>query len=132
EIMQHRSMAALTLLQKHIRQRDLTSLIARLATLMQTEFMTGQQATSLVNYMLQVGETPDMELTLSELARHAPQHKETFVTIAEQLEQRGMEKGKREACLEMARNMLKNGLDRALVMKITGLTEKDLQQIQRG
>ncbi|WP_277269039.1 Rpn family recombination-promoting nuclease/putative transposase, partial [Pantoea septica] len=34
EIMRHRSMAALTLLQKHIRQRDLTSLIARLATLM--------------------------------------------------------------------------------------------------
>jgi len=28
--------------------------------------------------------------------------------------------------------MLKNGLDRALVMKITGLTEEDLQQIQRG
>lgn len=131
EIMQHRSMAALTLLQKHIRQRDLTSLIARLATLMQTEFMTGQQLMSLVNYMLQVGETTDMELTLSELARHVPQHKETFVTIAEQLEQRGMEKGKREACLEMARKMLKNNLDRVLVMKITGLTEEDLQRIQR-
>ncbi|WP_312061544.1 Rpn family recombination-promoting nuclease/putative transposase [Pantoea septica] len=135
EIMQHCSMAALTLLQKHIRQRDLTSLIARLATLMQTEFMTGQQLMSLVNYMLQVGETPDMELTLSELARHVPQHKETFVTIAEQLEQRGMEKGrqlgKHEACLEMARKMLKNNLDRVLVMKITGLTEEDLQQIQR-
>ncbi|MGE1561660.1 Rpn family recombination-promoting nuclease/putative transposase [Pantoea septica] len=131
EIMQHRSMAALTLLQKHIRQRDLTSLIARLATQMQTEFMTGKQLMSLVNYMLQIGETTDMELTLSELARHVPQHKETFVTIAEQLEQRGMEKGKREACLEMARKMLKNNLDRVLVMKITGLTEEDLQQIQR-
>ncbi len=42
EIMQHRSMAALTLLQKHIRQRDLTDLIDQLSTLVIEEFMTRQ------------------------------------------------------------------------------------------
>ncbi|WP_311790277.1 Rpn family recombination-promoting nuclease/putative transposase, partial [Pantoea sp. UBA5923] len=124
------SMAALTLLQKHIRQRDLGSLLDRLIALMLTEFMTRQQVIALVNYMLQVGETPDLELTLSELARHVPQHEEQLMTIAEQLEQRGMEKGKREASLEIARNMLKSGLDNAFVMKMTGLTEQELKQLQ--
>ncbi|RTY60316.1 Rpn family recombination-promoting nuclease/putative transposase [Pantoea sp. YU22] len=130
EIMHHRSMAALTLLKKHIRQRDLGSLLDRLITLMRTEFMTRQQVIALVNYMLQVGETPDLELTLSELARHVPQHEEQLMTIAEQLEQRGMEKGKREASLEIARNMLKSGLNNAFVMKMTGLTEQELKQLQ--
>lgn len=74
--MGHRSMVALTLLQKHIHQRD----------------------------------------------------------IAQQLEQKGIEKGRMEGIqigeekgrhegkLEVARTMLQNGLDRSTVMKMTGLT----------
>lgn len=64
------------------------------------------------------------------------------MTIAQQLEQkgiekgiqlgeqRGIEKGEREATLKIARTMLQNGIDRNTVMKITGLTEDDLAQIR--
>lgn len=45
-------------------------------------------------------------------------------------EQRGIEKGEREATLKIARTMLKNGIDRSTVMKMTGLTEDDLAQIR--
>ena len=49
-------------------------------------------------------------------------------------EQRGIEKGRtegeREATLKIARTMLQNGLDRITVMKMTGLTEDDLAQIR--
>lgn len=63
------------------------------------------------------------------------------MTIAQQLEQkglekgiqlgeqRGIEKGEREATLKIARTMLQNGIDRNTVMKMTGLTEEDLAQI---
>jgi predicted transposase/invertase (TIGR01784 family) len=63
------------------------------------------------------------------------------MTIAQQLEQkgiekgiqlgeqRGIEKGEREATLKIARAMLLNGLDHTTVMKMTGLTEDDLTQI---
>lgn len=44
-------------------------------------------------------------------------------------EQRGIEKGEREATLKIARTMLQNGLDRNTVMKMTGLSEDDLDQI---
>ncbi|HFD4318053.1 TPA: ISNCY family transposase, partial [Pseudomonas aeruginosa] len=45
-------------------------------------------------------------------------------------EQRGIEKGEREATLKIARTMLQNGIDRNTVMKVTGLTEEDLAQIR--
>jgi len=137
EIMQHRSMAALTLLQKHIRQRDLQTLLDQLVTLMLTEFMTRQQVMALINYMLQAGETPDVKAMLHELAQRVPQHEDELMTLAQQLEQIGLKKGleqgrqlgEREASLNIARNLLKNGMDVPSVIKMTGLSEDDLQQI---
>jgi predicted transposase/invertase (TIGR01784 family) len=126
EIMQHRSMAALTLLQKHIRQRNLNEFLDQISVLILEEFMTRQQMLTLVNYMLQVGETPDAEGFLRDLAQRIPQHEDELMTIAQQLEQ----KGKQEALFEVARKMLVNGLDTASVIKITGLSEDDLKQIQ--
>ncbi len=68
------------------------------------------------------------------------------MTIAQQLEQKGIEKGRAEGLLlgeqrgiekgrnvgklEVARTMLENGIDRNTVMKMTGLTEDDLAQIR--
>jgi len=45
-------------------------------------------------------------------------------------EQRGIEKGRNEGKLEVARTILQNGIDRNTVMKMTGLSENDLAQIR--
>ena len=45
-------------------------------------------------------------------------------------EQRGIEKGRNEGKLEVARTILQNGVDRNTVMKMTGLSENDLAQIR--
>lgn len=62
------------------------------------------------------------------------------MTIAQQLEQNGLLKGIQlgrqegrnegilEGKLEVARTMLQNGLNRNIVMKMTGLTEDELAQ----
>ncbi|EAW0860106.1 ISNCY family transposase, partial [Salmonella enterica] len=42
----------------------------------------------------------------------------------------GEEKGRNEGKLEVARTMLQNGLDRSTVMKMTGLTAENLDQIR--
>ena len=60
------------------------------------------------------------------------------MTIAQQLEQKGIEKGIEpgeqrgieKGKLEVARTMLQNGLDRDTVMKMTGLSADDLAQIR--
>ncbi|NXZ90040.1 Rpn family recombination-promoting nuclease/putative transposase [Serratia fonticola] len=133
EIMGHRSMAALTLLQKHIHRRDLADLMDNLATLLLTEHMTGQQLVSLINYLVQAGETSDAEAFVRELALRVPQHEDELMTIAQQLEQKGIEKGiqlgRNEGKLEVAQTMLHNGLDLNTVMKLTGLSADDLKQI---
>ena len=136
-IMGHRRMAALTLLQKHIHSRDMADLLDNLSILLLTENMTGQQLASLINYLIQAGETSDAEAFVRELAQRVPQHEDKLMTIAQQLEQKGMEKGMekgmkkggRETALKIARNMLQNGIDRNSIMKMTGLTENDMEQI---
>lgn len=150
EIMQHRRMAILELLQKHIRQRDLTELLDQLTTLLLGGNTTQEQLISVINYMLQAGESRDPAALINTLASRVPQHEETLMTIAEKLrlegEQRGIQKGlqlgeqkgrqegrqegEREAALKIARTMLASGLDRALVMQMTGLTESELAQIR--
>ncbi len=142
----HTAHAALTLLQKHIRLRDLFELMEQLVTLLLTGYTTSDQLASLMNYMLQVGDTAAPEAFIRELARRVPQHEEVLMTIAQKLEQKGIEKGRleglqlgiekgrlegeREAALKIARSLLDSGLDLATVMNATGLTADELAQIR--
>lgn len=142
EIMGHRSMAALTLLQKHIHQRDIATLTDQLATLLMADYLSSPQVTALIHYLLQAGESADSEAFVRELAQRVPQHGDALMTIAQQLEQkgiekgiqlgeqRGIEKGRNEGKVEVARTMLQNGIDRNTVMKMTGLSEDELSQIR--
>lgn len=149
EIVGHRSMAALTLLQKHIHQRDLAELIDKLAPVTLADYLSSSQVISLVNYLLQAGETADADLFVRTLAQRVPQHEDALMTIAQQLEQKGIEKGleeglqlgeqrglvkgrsegERSAALKIARTMLQNGLPPSLVAEMTGLSDDDLAQI---
>ncbi|HBZ8552010.1 TPA: hypothetical protein ACWV46_004881 [Salmonella enterica subsp. enterica serovar Muenchen] len=52
------------------------------------------------------------------------------MTIAERLEQKGIEKGILEGKLQTARNMLAEGMDLHTVMRMTHLSEDELQQIK--
>ena len=148
EIMIHRSMAALTLLQKHIHQRDIATLTDRLATLLMANTLSSPQIVALIHYLLQAGESADYEAFVRELARRVPQHGDALMTIAQQLEQKGLEKGiqlgeergiergiqlgEQRGKLEVARTMLQNGLDRDTVMKMTGLSADDLEPLTPG
>lgn len=145
DIVGHRSMAALTLLQKHIHQRDLAELIDKLAPVILAGYLSSSQVISLVNYLLQAGETADADLFVRTLAQRVPQHEDALMTIAQQLEQKGIEKGlqlgeqrglakgrsegERSAALKIARTMLQNGLPHSLVAEMTGLSDDDLAQI---
>lgn len=141
EIMQHRSMAALTLLQKHIRQRDLAEIMDRLVSILQAGYHSSSQVITLVHYIVQAGETADAKAFVRELAQRVPQHENALMTIAQQLEQIGLEKGieqgieqgrtegSRGASLRIARTMLESAMDRNTVMQMTGLSEEDLAQI---
>ncbi|EKN6164685.1 Rpn family recombination-promoting nuclease/putative transposase [Yersinia enterocolitica] len=129
EIMTHRRIALLELLQKHIRQRELSELSDQLVMVIASGYTTEDQLKAAINYIIQVGDTADPEAFLRSLANRLPQHEESLMTIAQKLEQKGEANGLKKGKLEVARTMFANGLDRATVMKMTGLSDKELAQI---
>lgn len=142
EIMRHRSMAALTLIQKHIRQRDLPRLLDKLAILLTRNHISGQQVIALVNYMLQAGEAQDARTLLYEMAQRAPQYGDELMTLAEQLKQegrnegiqqgmqQGIQTGEREASRKIARAMLEKGIPAADIIEMTGVSAEELPSLQ--
>ena len=142
DIMQHRSMAALTLVQKHIRQRDMAQLLDKLTHLLMLEQMSGQQITVLVNYMAQAGDAEDTRTLLYGLAQRVPQHGGLLMTLAETWLAEGMEKGIREgvqqgikegkhqALVQVAEAMRNRGIDDQAIMEMTGLSEDELQRLR--
>ncbi len=142
DIMQHRSMAALTLVQKHIRQRDMAQLLDKLTHLLLLEQMSGQQITVLVNYMAQAGDAEDTRTLLYGLAQRVPQHGGLLMTLAETWLAEGMEKGIREgvqqgikegkhqALVQVAEAMRNRGIDDQAIMEMTGLAEDELQRLR--
>ncbi|WP_049613395.1 Rpn family recombination-promoting nuclease/putative transposase, partial [Yersinia mollaretii] len=96
EIMTHKHIAVLELLQKHIRQRDLSELLEPLVTLISKGYTTEDQLISVMNYMLQNGETAEPKRFILDLAHRLPQHEEVFMTIAQKLKQEGRVEGIQE------------------------------------
>ncbi len=142
EIMQHRRTALLELIQKHIRDRDLISLVDRITTLLVRGFTNDSQLQTLFNYLLQCGDTSRFTRFIEEIAERSPLQKERLMTIAERLRQEGhqigwqegklegLQKGKvegmREQAIKIALRMLEQGIDRDLVLTTTQLSEADL------
>lgn len=56
-------------------------------------YLSSSLVISLVHYIVQAGETSDAEAFVRELAQRVPQHGDALMTIAQQLEQKGIEKG---------------------------------------
>lgn len=130
EILTHRRMALLELMQKYIRQRDLMGLVEQLATLLLTGCANDTQLQAMFNYILQSGDASRFNEFMQEMAQRIPQHKERLMTIAERLRleglQEGVQQGKREAALRIALTMLAQGIAREMVLLVTGLSEEDL------
>lgn len=134
EIMQHRRMALLELIQKHIRKRDLMGLVEKLAILLVKGHANDSQLKALFNYLMQAGDTVHFGEFIHEIAERLPQHKDKLMTIAERLRQEGHRKGlqeglqtgKREEALRIATTMLVDGIDKLTILRITGLSAEDL------
>lgn len=150
EIMQHRRMAVLELVQKHIRRRDLLGLVEQLASLLVTGCANDRQLKALFNYLqIQHGYTPRFSVFLEEMAQRVPQHKERLMTVAERFRnailrkgiRQGMEQGKQEgkqeglaegqraAARRIAAMMLAEGIEPPTVQRLTGLSAEEIQNV---
>ncbi len=135
EIVQHRRVALLELIQKHIRQRDLMGLIDQLAVLLVTGCANDSQITALLNYILLTGDEESFKEFISELTSRMPQHRERIMTIAERIHNDGwllgMEKGKEEGEQRLLRLLLQNGADPEWIQRYTGLSAEQMQTLEQ-
>ena len=133
EIVRHRRVALLELIQKHIRQRDLMGIVEQLTTILLSGDANDRQLKTLFNYLLQTGNARRFGRFIHEVAQRVPQHRERLMTIAERLQEVGRRKGKREGqhaeALRIARTMLADGTDLSTVQKITRLSVEDIQGV---
>jgi hypothetical protein len=96
DIVQHRRVALLELMQKHIRQRDLSGITESLAAVVMLGYTNPRQLRMLFHYMLQYGNTAEPGVFLRRLARRLPQYEETLMSIAQKLKQEGRQEGRQE------------------------------------
>lgn len=135
EIVQHRRVALLELIQKHIRQRDLMGPIDQLVVLLVTECANDSQITALLNYILLTGDEARFNEFISENTRRLPQQRERIMTIAERIHNDGwllgMEKGKEEGEQRLLRLLLQNGADPEWIQRYTGLSAEQMQALEQ-
>lgn len=132
EIMQHRRIAILELLQKHIRQRDLMLLLEQLVTLIDEGYTSGSQLVAMQNYMLQRGHTEQADLFYGVL-RDRETGGESMMTLAQWFEEKGIEKGiqqgRQEERQEFAQRFLSKGMSREDVAEMTNLSLAEIDRL---
>ncbi|MFR4487735.1 MAG: Rpn family recombination-promoting nuclease/putative transposase [Escherichia coli] len=121
EIMQHRRIALLELIQKHIRDRDLIGMVDRITTLLVRGFTNDSQLQTLFNYLLQCGDTSRFTRFIQEIAERSPLQKERLMTIAERLRQEGHQIGWQEGKIEGWQEGKLEGLQKG---KVEGMHEQ--------
>ena len=113
-------------------------LVDKLVALLIKGHANDSQVETLFNYLVQAGSAPRFEAFIRQVALRVPQHKERLMTIAECLResghrsglqeglQKGLLEGKKDEALRIAHAMLEKGIDRELVLIITGLAINEL------
>ena len=140
EIMQHRRIAILELLQKHIRQRDLMLLLEQLVTLIDEGYTSGSQLVAMQNYMLQRGHTEQADLFYGVL-RDRETGGESMMTLAQWFEERGRQEGRQEVrqeviqevtqevSQEFAQRLLSKGMSREDVAEMANLPLAEIDKL---
>ncbi|PHM39380.1 putative transposase [Xenorhabdus mauleonii] len=149
EILTHKSIALLELVQKHIRCRDMLDWVPHLVALLNAGYNTVEQRNVVLSYILLNGHTLDLSQFTHQFIEQSPEHETMLMTIAEELEQKGREQGiergikqgiekgieqgrkqgKEESKLEIARSLLQLGVSLDIIITSTGLSRDKIEEL---
>lgn len=133
ELRIHKGMAILELIQKNIYKRDALEFIQDIALQVAKHLLTPDQFNSLLYYISQEGESKNFEQFYSSLAEALPNYREDIMTLAQQLEQKGLKEGLKQGehrkAVAIAKNMLNEGISPKATQKLTGLHENEIMAL---
>ncbi|WP_387692129.1 Rpn family recombination-promoting nuclease/putative transposase, partial [Photorhabdus sp. RM71S] len=150
EILTHKGVALMELVQKHIRCRDMQEWVPQLVELLNAGYNTAEQRNVVLSYILLNGHTLDLSHFVHQLIEQSPEHETMLMTIAEELEQRGREQGikqgikqgieqgrtegrtegREEGKLETARALLRHGVSLDIIVTSTGLSRDKIEALK--
>ncbi|KMJ44060.1 transposase [Xenorhabdus khoisanae] len=142
EILTHKGVALMELVQKHIRCRDMLEWIPQLVALLNAGYNTAEQRNVVLSYILLNGHTLDLSQFVHQLIEQSPEHETMLMTIAEELEQKGreqgikqgieqgIEQGREEGKLETARALLRHGVSLDIIVTSTGLSRDKIEALK--
>lgn len=145
EILTHRRVALLELVQKHIRTRDMLELSQQIAVLLNQWALQPEQFRGLMYYIFERGNTSSPGQFLHNITTQTQDYREDVMTIAEQLRQegelkgiqQGIQQGKQEgyqlgrqdANKALAKQLLADGVGRSSIKRYTGLSDEELDAL---
>ncbi|MFW0037168.1 MAG: Rpn family recombination-promoting nuclease/putative transposase [Coxiella endosymbiont of Dermacentor nuttalli] len=86
--MQHQQMALLTLIQKHIRRRDMTELLDSIVKLLSYNYYTDNQVITMFNYLLQEGNAQKPMQFITEIAKQSEKHEGALIDYCSSIKTR--------------------------------------------
>ena len=129
EILQHGKLAVLEMVIKHIHAKSFLKVIDQIIEALRVGHDAGIKS-SLVDgafsYLIDARKEDEIKALISQIQEKISYYEENVMTYAEVLkkegEQKGLQLGEQKAQLEIAREMLKKGIDQSLVAEITKLS----------
>ncbi|UNH26600.1 Rpn family recombination-promoting nuclease/putative transposase [Moellerella wisconsensis] len=146
QLVNHRKVAVMELAMKHKYLRDeFEQVIPLLAHALNQHYNSDNDIVTILNYLFIALDSPNFEHIVEQLSQQADKHQEVIMNIAQRLQDKGRQEGlqqgiaqgieqgieqerlrARQCQVELARNLLKSGINLELLIKNTGLTREEL------
>ena len=136
EILQHKKLAILEILLKHINDRNFVEVTNKIIQALKIGLSSGISNAlidSAFSYLINAKETDEFKQLLVQINKNIPKLKENVMTYAEELRNEGIQlgeqRGEQKAQQEIARQLLKSGVDRSIVANATHLSLEQINNL---
>jgi len=129
EILQHRRMALLELIQKNIRRRDMSELLDSIVQVLSYNEYTENQVIMMMNYLIQEGNAKNPMQFITEIAKQSEKHEGTLMTMAQALRQEGKFEGIQEGVQKGIQEGIQKGIQEGIQK---GVQKGKIEGIQEG
>ncbi|MDR0219675.1 MAG: Rpn family recombination-promoting nuclease/putative transposase [Enterobacteriaceae bacterium] len=135
ELVNHRKIAVMELAMKHKNMReDFQATTELLAQALKRNYNSRHDIETILNYLFIIVDSVHFEQIVQQITEQVDNHREVIMNIAQRLQDKGrklgIETGEKRASINIARNLLENGVSIELVMKSTGLSREELLSLQ--
>jgi predicted transposase/invertase (TIGR01784 family) len=133
KLRQQRWIGPLSLAMKHIREKDFSTTLETILTCIDWPLEDSATVALLQQFLLYLYTSANIQDANAFLEicyeRVSEPVRKTLMTIAEQIELAGIEKGIEKGILKTAENMLELGSDVQFICKVTGLSAEEVNQL---